>query len=277
MAACRLRRPNHLQDITLKGSLKRSGQCSWRAASSSRETRERTQSDVWAVTQCEALLIEESTERLQTLNIKQQQLIQKKKKKENPSQSRRKRRRRRRRGDTVIHLTHAPSSCVIFPAGYHDNHIVIRWFWAAVERFNNEQRLRLLQVRRRRRRRSRRSRRRSSRRRRRRRSRRHVGDRMYAGPPSCGGSGEQQRLQQDFILQSVVSLDWRAQIQGFCFVLKLENSQVKVDLWHLIGGELTQFILIKFPFHLLHIVVYYFFYVCGLLTFYKLYIYYLRY
>uniref|UniRef100_A0A8D3DIS9 HECT-type E3 ubiquitin transferase n=1 Tax=Scophthalmus maximus TaxID=52904 RepID=A0A8D3DIS9_SCOMX len=28
---------------------------------------------------------------------------------------------------------------------YHDNHIVIRWFWAAVERFNNEQRLRLLQ------------------------------------------------------------------------------------------------------------------------------------
>uniref|UniRef100_A0A3Q3NPC0 HECT-type E3 ubiquitin transferase n=1 Tax=Labrus bergylta TaxID=56723 RepID=A0A3Q3NPC0_9LABR len=29
--------------------------------------------------------------------------------------------------------------------GYHDNHIVIRWFWAAVERFNNEQRLRLLQ------------------------------------------------------------------------------------------------------------------------------------
>lgn len=31
-------------------------------------------------------------------------------------------------------------------AGYHDNHIVIRWFWAAVERFNNEQRLRLLQV-----------------------------------------------------------------------------------------------------------------------------------
>ena len=31
--------------------------------------------------------------------------------------------------------------------GYHDNHIVIRWFWAAVERFNNEQRLRLLQVR----------------------------------------------------------------------------------------------------------------------------------
>lgn len=32
--------------------------------------------------------------------------------------------------------------------GYHDNHIVIRWFWAAVERFNNEQRLRLLQVRR---------------------------------------------------------------------------------------------------------------------------------
>uniref|UniRef100_K7GJ71 HECT-type E3 ubiquitin transferase n=1 Tax=Pelodiscus sinensis TaxID=13735 RepID=K7GJ71_PELSI len=30
-------------------------------------------------------------------------------------------------------------------SGYHDGHIVIRWFWAAVERFNNEQRLRLLQ------------------------------------------------------------------------------------------------------------------------------------
>lgn len=29
--------------------------------------------------------------------------------------------------------------------GYHDGHLVIRWFWAAVERFNNEQRLRLLQ------------------------------------------------------------------------------------------------------------------------------------
>lgn len=29
--------------------------------------------------------------------------------------------------------------------GYHDGHIVMRWFWAAVERFNNEQRLRLLQ------------------------------------------------------------------------------------------------------------------------------------
>ncbi|KAI9527624.1 E3 ubiquitin-protein ligase HW2 [Dissostichus eleginoides] len=33
-----------------------------------------------------------------------------------------------------------------YRGGYHDNHIVIRWFWAAVERFNNEQRLRLLQV-----------------------------------------------------------------------------------------------------------------------------------
>lgn len=30
-------------------------------------------------------------------------------------------------------------------SGYHDGHIVIRWFWGAVERFNNEQRLRLLQ------------------------------------------------------------------------------------------------------------------------------------
>ena len=29
--------------------------------------------------------------------------------------------------------------------GYHDSHVVMRWFWAAVECFNNEQRLRLLQ------------------------------------------------------------------------------------------------------------------------------------
>ncbi|XDV28154.1 hypothetical protein PO909_031509 [Leuciscus waleckii] len=32
-----------------------------------------------------------------------------------------------------------------YRGGYHDGHIVIRWFWGAVERFNNEQRLRLLQ------------------------------------------------------------------------------------------------------------------------------------
>lgn len=122
------------------------------------------------MTQCEALLIEESTERLQTLNIKQQQLIQKKTHhRGGGGGGDSERKSREEQGDTVIHLTHAPSSCVIFPAGYHDNHIVIRWFWAAVERFNNEQRLRLLQVR-----------------------RRHVGDRMHAGPPSCGGSREQQ-------------------------------------------------------------------------------------
>lgn len=36
-------------------------------------------------------------------------------------------------------------SCCLFVSGYHDGHIVIRWFWGAVERFNNEQRLRLLQ------------------------------------------------------------------------------------------------------------------------------------
>lgn len=43
----------------------------------------------------------------------------------------------------------APKSieALVVLTGYHDNHIVIRWFWAAVERFNNEQRLRLLQVR----------------------------------------------------------------------------------------------------------------------------------
>ncbi|TNN49964.1 E3 ubiquitin-protein ligase HECW2 [Liparis tanakae] len=48
----------------------------------------------------------------------------------------RRRRRRRRYGEEV---------CRGRGGGYHDNHIVIRWFWAAVERFNNEQRLRLLQ------------------------------------------------------------------------------------------------------------------------------------
>ncbi|MEE6490455.1 hypothetical protein FKM82_015884 [Ascaphus truei] len=32
-----------------------------------------------------------------------------------------------------------------YRGGYHDTHIVVRWFWVAVERFNNEQRLRLLQ------------------------------------------------------------------------------------------------------------------------------------
>ncbi|XP_026135205.1 E3 ubiquitin-protein ligase HECW1-like isoform X2 [Carassius auratus] len=32
-----------------------------------------------------------------------------------------------------------------YRGGYHDGHIVIRWFWGAVDRFNNEQRLRLLQ------------------------------------------------------------------------------------------------------------------------------------
>ncbi|XP_010883997.2 E3 ubiquitin-protein ligase HECW1 isoform X2 [Esox lucius] len=32
-----------------------------------------------------------------------------------------------------------------YRGGYHDGHIVMRWFWGAVEHFNNEQRLRLLQ------------------------------------------------------------------------------------------------------------------------------------
>ncbi|CAL8366105.1 unnamed protein product, partial [Boreogadus saida] len=32
-----------------------------------------------------------------------------------------------------------------YRGGYHDGHMVIRWFWGVVERFNNEQRLRLLQ------------------------------------------------------------------------------------------------------------------------------------
>ncbi|XP_076827481.1 E3 ubiquitin-protein ligase HECW1 isoform X3 [Brachyhypopomus gauderio] len=32
-----------------------------------------------------------------------------------------------------------------YRGGFHDGHLVIRWFWGAVERFNNEQKLRLLQ------------------------------------------------------------------------------------------------------------------------------------
>ncbi|XP_066998095.2 E3 ubiquitin-protein ligase HECW2 [Anabrus simplex] len=32
-----------------------------------------------------------------------------------------------------------------YRSGYHDNHPVMQWFWAAIERFSNEQRLRLLQ------------------------------------------------------------------------------------------------------------------------------------
>lgn len=86
-------------------------------------------------------------------------------------------------GIFVIHLTHAPSSSISPPPGYHDNHIVIRWFWAAVERFNNEQRLRLLQV-------------------------PHVGDRMHTGCPhveaGCpAGTAEScLRLQKDVTLIS---------------------------------------------------------------------------
>ena len=91
VAACRLRCPNHLQDITLKGSL-RVGPMQLKSGQQAAERQERKlKATFGAVTQCEALLIEESTERLQTLNIKQQQLIQKKKK--NPSQRRRRRRR----------------------------------------------------------------------------------------------------------------------------------------------------------------------------------------
>ncbi|KAG7278695.1 hypothetical protein CRUP_030089, partial [Coryphaenoides rupestris] len=32
-----------------------------------------------------------------------------------------------------------------YRGGYHDSHMVMRWFWGAVDCFNNEQRLRLLQ------------------------------------------------------------------------------------------------------------------------------------
>lgn len=36
--------------------------------------------------------------------------------------------------------------CIHTPLGYHPTHPVILWFWQAVEMFDNEQRLRLLQV-----------------------------------------------------------------------------------------------------------------------------------
>ena len=36
---------------------------------------------------------------------------------------------------------------VLYIAGYHDQHPVIQWFWQAIEKFDNERRLRLLQVR----------------------------------------------------------------------------------------------------------------------------------
>lgn len=32
------------------------------------------------------------------------------------------------------------------PSGYHDQHPVIMWFWEAIEKFDNERQLRLLQV-----------------------------------------------------------------------------------------------------------------------------------
>lgn len=47
-------------------------------------------------------------------------------------------------GVTAQHVTVLTISVLSLP-GYHDGHIVMRWFWAAVERFTNEQRLRLLQ------------------------------------------------------------------------------------------------------------------------------------
>lgn len=42
-------------------------------------------------------------------------------------------------------LTYRPLPPCLPAPGYHDSHMVMRWFWGAVERFNNEQRLRLLQ------------------------------------------------------------------------------------------------------------------------------------
>jgi hypothetical protein len=45
----------------------------------------------------------------------------------------------------LVNLDRHVVMLVLLPPGYHDSHVVMRWFWAAVECFNNEQRLRLLQ------------------------------------------------------------------------------------------------------------------------------------
>jgi len=45
----------------------------------------------------------------------------------------------------LIELQNTESSLGVFDLGYHDNHPVMQWFWTAIERFSNEQRLRLLQ------------------------------------------------------------------------------------------------------------------------------------
>lgn len=38
------------------------------------------------------------------------------------------------------------ADCFLVSLGYHGNHKVIRWFWKVVRSFDNEQKLRLLQV-----------------------------------------------------------------------------------------------------------------------------------
>ena len=45
-------------------------------------------------------------------------------------------------GDITDNLKHI---LCIFATGYHDQHEVVIWFWKAVEKFDNERRLRLLQ------------------------------------------------------------------------------------------------------------------------------------
>lgn len=47
-------------------------------------------------------------------------------------------------GDEVC-ITALTNCCVVL-TGYHDQHQVIQWFWQAIEKFDNERRLRLLQV-----------------------------------------------------------------------------------------------------------------------------------
>lgn len=45
----------------------------------------------------------------------------------------------------VININYFPSFIIIHRSGYHDGHQVIIWFWHVIEKFSNEQRLRLLQ------------------------------------------------------------------------------------------------------------------------------------
>lgn len=43
----------------------------------------------------------------------------------------------------IVLVSPTVSTCI---SGFHDGHKVVKWFWKAVSSFDNEQRLRLLQV-----------------------------------------------------------------------------------------------------------------------------------